>query len=216
MCVLLVTLAAGGCGGGETRAERDSDGRTDMADGGQRSDGADAGDDAAEEDVRPTPSQIAAGRGLDQLAAAFAPVSERINFLVTAETLRDDAVESDAGATIEGERAGVVRIEVRRMEDVLEAARPRVAAVPVRTAPQQQVQQLLLEAIDARTRAMVELTSALDAESADLADSIVEARFATWRASWNASLRATREATTTTQDARADLGLAPAAEDAVR
>ena len=45
---------------------------------------------------------------------------------------------------------------------------------------------------------------------------LVEERTERWRASWDASLRATREATTTTQDALAELGLEPAREEALR
>src|SRR5690606_30975831 len=100
--------------------------------------------------------------------------------------------------------------------DVLGAARAKVAGVSVRSTAQQQVQQLLLEAIDARSRAMVELIAAIDAQSLGLGDSVIEERTATWRESWDASVRATREATTITQDARAVLGLEPAREEALR
>lgn len=172
--------------------------------------------DATDEDAPPTPAQLAVGRGFERLATAFAPVSARINFVVAAETLRVDAVDANAGDDIEEARAGVVRIEAERMKDVLAAARPDVAAVPVRTEAQQQVQQLLLEAIDVRTRAMGELLAAIQAQGQGLGDSVITERTATWRASWDRSLRATREATTTTQNARAALGLEPAREEALR
>lgn len=169
-----------------------------------------------DEDAPPTPAQLAVGRGFERLAAAYRPVSARINFVVAAETLRADAVDANAGDDIEEARAGVVRIEAERMTDVLASARPRVAAVPVRTEAQQQVQQLLLEAIDVRTRAMGELLAAIQAQGQELGDSVIEERTERWRASWDASLRATREATTTTQDALAELGLEPAREEALR
>lgn len=180
------------------------------------SDDAGTDGDAEDEDAPPTPAQLAVGRGLERLAGAFGPVSARINFLVAAETLRADAVDANAGDAIEEARAGVVRLEIERMTDLLEATRPKVAAVPVRTVAQQQVQQLLLEAIDVRARAMGELLAAIEAQGQGMGDSVVKERMATWRASWDESLRATREATTTTQDARAALGLEPAREEELR
>jgi hypothetical protein len=224
--VLLVSAGGVGCGSDGSAGDGDarsttsggaastSDGATPTTDGEA---GAASGDvDEVDEDAPPTAAELAAGRGLERLAKAYAPVSARINFLVAAETLRDDAVDGNAGDKIEQERAGVVRIEAERMTDVLAAARPKVAAVPVRTTAQQQVQQLLLEAIDVRSRAMGELLAAIQAQGTGLGDSVVKERFATWNASWDESLRATREATTTTQDARAELGLAPAPEEALR
>lgn len=231
--VLLVAMAAailGGCGGGDdapepgvapdtpaAKTDAGGEGAKPGADGEPDTEPEpDAESDPRDEDAPPTPAQLAIGAGLDRLAAAYAPVSARINFLVAAETLRADAVDADAGDAIEVRRTGVVRIEAERMKDVLAAARPKVAAVPVRTEAQQQVQQLLLEAIDVRARAMVELQAMIQAQGQGLGDSIIEERNATWRASWDASLRAAREATTTTQDARAELGLEPAREEALR
>ncbi len=216
--LLLMAGVVAGCGADDPSPPRDS------RDAAPATTGADEGDvsattedpGAVDEDAPPTPAQLAVGRGFERLAAAYAPVSARINFLVAAETLRADAVDANAGDDIEEARAGVVRIEAERMKDVLATARPKVAAVPVRTEAQQQVQQLLLEAIDVRTRAMGELLAAIQAQGRGLGDSVIEARTETWRASWDASLRATREATTTTQDARAVLGLEPAREEALR
>ncbi len=219
--VLLVACVAPGCGddartpaGARDAAPTDS---TSTAP--EESPSPDAngqGADQDDEDAPPTAAEVAAGRGLDQLVAAFSPVSERINYLVAAETLRDDAVDGNAGEAVETERAGVVRIEAERMTDILADTRPKVAAVRVRTTAQQQVQQLLLEAIDVRSRAMGELRLALQARGTGLGDSVVKERFATWNASWDESLRATREATTTMQAARAELGLDPAIEEALR
>ena len=222
--VLLIAGIVAGCGddGPAPRGEsRDAPAASDGVGEGEAPAGTDEPEgtgepDVADEDAPPTRAELAVGAGLDRLAKAYAPVSARINFLVAAETLRADAVDADAGDEIERERAGVVRIEAERMKDVLAAARPKVAAVPVRTQAQQQVQQLLLEAIDVRARAMGELLAAIQAQGRGLGDSIVEERTATWRASWNESLRATREATTITQDARAELGLEPAREEALR
>ena len=227
--VLLVAILGAGCGddstdtggaGRSTTAEAPASGTpTDPATASTTDADEDADDEVdpeADEDAAPTPADRAAGRGLDRLAKAFEPVSDRINFLVAAETLRADAVDANAGEAIERERSGVVLIEAERMTDVLADARPRVAAVPVRTVAQQQVQQLLLGAIDIRSRAMGELTLAIKAQRTEQGDSVVKERFATWRASWDESLRATREAMTTTQDARAELGLVPAREEALR
>lgn len=217
--VLLVASLAAGCGGNSSEPGGEDTGAaadprtTTTAD--EPAGGSDT-DDEDDEDAPPTAAELAAGRGLERLATAFEPVSARINFLVAAETLRADAVEGNAGDEIERRRAGVVRIEAERMKDVLAAARPKVAAIPVRTTAQQQVQQLLLEAIDVRSRAIGELRVAIQAQGTGQGDSVVKERFATWRASWDESLRATREATTTTQEARAALGLEPAREEALR
>ncbi len=212
--VLLLALLTAACG--DDSATPSEPAAPAGGDAAASSEPEDQPDDESTDEAVPTAAQQAAGRGLERLAKAFAPVSARINFLVTAETLRADAVDSNAGDEIERERAGVVRIEIDRMQDVLASARPRVAAVPVSTTAQQQVQQLLLEAIDARSRAMTELVAALNAVGAGMGDRVVEERFSMWEASWDASLRATREATTTVQDARADLGLAPAPEEQLR
>ncbi|MCB0878305.1 MAG: hypothetical protein KDC46_04915 [Thermoleophilia bacterium] len=164
----------------------------------------------------PTAQARSIGRRFDALASAFAPVSARINFLVTAETLRADAVDSDAGTDIELERTGAVRVELRRMRSVLQSARPVVAAVTVSTESQRRVRQLLLDAIDARLRATGQLESALDGLAQEVGDSIVDARFEAWDASWSESQRDTREATTLVQESRAELGLPAAPEEALR
>ena len=74
----------------------------------------------------------------------------------------------------------------------------------------------MLEAIDARLRSTGELTLALKAAGNGSADTVVDTRWETWRASWDASLRAAREATTTMQAAREELGLVPAPEESIR
>lgn len=213
--MLCAAFAFAACG---TPASSDEDRDTTTAprpSGEAEGDAGDA-DGGDEPSPAPTPAAIAERRVLDRLAAAFAPVSARVNFVVTAETLRVDAVDGNAGDDVERERAGVVRIEVERMRTVLGAARPKVAAVPVRSTAQQRVQQLLLEAIDARIRAMGELDAVLDAVSRDLGDTVVEERTDAWQASWQAAYRAARDATTITQARRAELGLEPAAEEALR
>lgn len=167
-------------------------------------------------DAVPSPAAIAQGRRFDALVAAYAPVSARVNFLVAAETLRTDGVESGAGADVELERTGAVRVEVNRMRGILRAARPRVSAVPLTSDVQRRVQRHMLDAIDARIRSLAQLDAALDAVAAELPDRVVEARFDAWRSSWDASLRAARTATTVMQSARADLGLVPAPEESIR
>jgi hypothetical protein len=167
--------------------------------------------------VTPTPAALASKARLERLVAQYAPVTRRVNFLVTAETLREDAVASGAGETLERYRSGPVRIELRRMERVLQQARPRVAEVAVLTVAEKSVQALMLEAIDARLRALDELELALDAHAAeDTPDSEVERLDEQWRASWDESLRAAREATTAMQLERARLGLEPGPEDGIR
>lgn len=167
-------------------------------------------------DVVPGPAAIAQGRRFEALVAAYAPVSARVSFLVTAETLRRDAAESGAGVDVELERTGAVRVEVNRMRGLLRATRPRVADVPLTTDVQRRVQRHMLDAIDARVRSLAQLDAALDAVASELPDRVVEERFEAWRSSWDASLRAARTATTVMQGARAHLGLVPAPEESVR
>jgi hypothetical protein len=144
-------------------------------------------------------------------------VSRRVNFLVSAETLRQDAVLSRAGDKVELERFGAVRLEIGRMGRLLRQTRPRVAAAKVTTPDEQHVQDDMLAAIDARLRALTQLEVALDALGDDKVpasrDEELEDR---WRASWDESLRLAREATTTMQDSRAMLGLEPGPEDGIR
>lgn len=212
LAVLLAASLLGGCGGDPEPA--DPPGAVTVPDvvAVQR-DEREAGEDA---DVVPSPAAIAQGRRFDALVAAYAPVSARTNFLVAAETLRRDAVDSGAGADVELERTGAVRVEINRMRGVLRTARPRVAAVPLTSDVQRRVQRHMLDAIDARIRSLAQLDAALDASAAELPDRVVEARFDAWRGSWDASLRAARIATTVMQAARAELGLVPAPEESIR
>lgn len=167
--------------------------------------------------VVPTRAAKAAGLRYDALVRAYSPVSDRVNYLVAAETLRADAVDAGAGEDIERERFGAVRIELDRMEEVLRTARPRVARVSVNDVDQQHVQRLMLAAIDARLRALRELELALDAlGEEDAPDTEVEALVDAWQASWGTSLRHAREATTSMQQARAMLALPPALEESIR
>lgn len=167
--------------------------------------------------VAPTPAAIASGHRLDALLVPYARVTKRVNFLVAAETLRADAVDSRAGEKVERERFGAVRVEIERMDSVLRAARPRVAAVSLVSVEERYVQGLMLSAIDARLRALAQLERTLDAlADEDAAASEVEALEDRWQASWNESLRYAREATTSMQDARATMGLELAPEDRIR
>ena len=214
--IALAGIVLAGCGGSDTGSARDTTAASDESPSAAAEGASDAGDDG-DQAVVVTPRQAqAVKRRLDAMVAAFAPVSARINFLVTAETLRSDAVDSNAGDDIELERTGLVRLELRRMRDVLDAARPNVASTNVSSEPEQVVRRRLLDAIDARRRAVGLLESALDGLAADVGDSIVEERFAAWSDAWGESVRATREATTAMQDERARVGLDPAPEESLR
>lgn len=159
---------------------------------------------------------IATGRRLDDLSAAFAPVSARVNFLVAADTLRRDAIDSEAGAEIERERAGAVRLEVLRMRPILVTARRQLSALVQPQARTKRVQLLLLSAISSRLRALDRLEAVLDAEQRDVSDESVDDLDSAFRTAWDDSLRATREATTSVQEIRSSLGLDPAPEEALR
>lgn len=208
--VALLGMVAVGCGDdARTSTPAATDAPEEVAAGSE-----DATDDAEE---APSSDAIAADKRFAALVAAYAPVSVRVNFLVAAETLREDAVDSNAGEQVEQERFGAVRVERERMLEVLRTTRPRVAAVPVATAEQQHVKALLLTAIDARRRALNQLGPALDAQADETTpDTDVEARVQAWEASWNESLRAAREATSSMQETRARLGLEPGPEEAFR
>lgn len=213
LAILLVAMALiSGCGRGEEpgrTAPATTASETEVEPG--------ASSEPVEEPDGPTGAALAADARFDALVTAFAPVSVRVNYLVAAETLRIDAVESGAGDAVELERFGAVRVERDRMLDVLRAARPRVATVLVADAEQQHVKELLLGAIDARRRALVQLELALDAQAKEATpDTVVEERVAAWEARWNESLRLTREATTEMQESRARLGLEPGPEEAFR
>lgn len=166
--------------------------------------------------VVPPARAAAIDRAFVGLVDAYADVSGRINFLVAAETLREDAVDSGAGEAVELERTGAVRVELRRLRAVLARTRPKVARARVSDEVQQRVQRLLLQAIDARTRALGQLEFALDGLAAEVGDTVIDERFDAWRTSWDESLGATRAATTSMQDERARVGLEPAPEESFR
>lgn len=224
--VLLVALAVVGCGGSDgaagtgagTSAKKTSTERA--TDGASPADTAPATTDDtsdAGKDEPPTQLEIAAGARYDALIAAYAPVTARVDFLTAAETLRADAVESGASSDIEKERSGVVKIEVVRLGKVLRAARPKVAAAAVDDEQQRRVRTLMLTAIDRRLEALRELSTMLAAVPDDtVGDSEVRRLRDQWRGSWDAALRAARDATTVMQDARAELGLEPALEESIR
>lgn len=170
-----------------------------------------------DEEATPTGQAIAMGLHFQALVNAYAPITARIDFLVAAETLRADAVDAGAGADVERERSGSVKIELDRLRRVLRAARPEVESVDVADENQRRVQQLMLLAIDSRTRALDELRAHLVAiPDETVGDREVERLEQRWRASWDASLRSARDATTRMQDSRQQLGLEPALEEAIR
>lgn len=227
LLALIAVTMLGGCGGGGSGGD---DAGGDAAARAARAGEASAEDRAAAvaeqttrndgDDVEvaaPTPAAVASQRRYEALVKAYAPVSSRVDFLVAAETLRQDAVVSGAGEELERERFGAVRLEIERMVPVLRRTRPRVAAAQVATADEQHVQTLLLQVIDSRLRALTELEAALDAlgdeRTPASADEKLEER---WRASWDQSLRDARGATTTMVDAYAQQGLPPAPEDRLR
>lgn len=213
LLLLLVAPLLAACGGDPDRAPGGAVTVPEVIVEQQEED--DRADGGAVEPV-PTPAAIAQGARFDALIAAYAPVSARVNYLVTAETLRRDAVESGAGADVELERTGSVRVEVTRMRRLLRATRPRVVDVQLTSGIQRRVQRHMLDAIDARLRSLDQLDAALDSVAGALPDRTVEQRFRTWRSSWDDSLRAARTATTALQAARAELGLAPAPEESIR
>lgn len=179
----------------------------------------DDADDAAEPAER-TPAQareaIATGRALDQLAAVYGPVSARINFLVAADTLRRDAIETKADDAVLRERAGAVRVEVRRMRPLLVTAQRGLARLVAARPGVRRVQASLMAATAARLRALDRLEAVLDAEGDELSNGEVDDLDTEFRIAWDESLRATREATTEVQEVRAALGLDPAPEEALR
>lgn len=160
---------------------------------------------------------IALGRRFDALVAAYAPVTARVNFLVTAETLRRDARSGNASDDVVAERTGAVRVEAQRMRGVLLRTRQRVAAVVVAQPQAREAQTLLLTAIDERRAAIDALDALLDAQAdPTVGDSAREELDDTWRASWDAALRAARDATTLLQTSRDAAGLEPGLEEAIR
>jgi hypothetical protein len=214
LVLVAALLALAGCGADDSTPGQGAPATTTSTTSAPAGDDGDVDED---EVVSPTPAARAAGARFDALVHEYTPVTNRVNYLVTAETLREDAVASGAGEKVEFERFGAVRIEILRMAKVLRSARPKVAALTVTSPAQRHVQDLMLEAIDSRARALRELERALTALGAeDAPKSETEALEDRWHASWDASLRAAREATPTRQESRAMLALEPAAEDGIR
>lgn len=213
--LLLLALVASGCDVGDgdgTNRTSSRDVVTTSTDRSPRQD-----DEAPSER---TPQQareaIATGRALEQLATTFAPVSARINFLVAADTLRRDAIETEADEATVRERSGLVRVEVRRMRPLLVTTSSSIRRMPVQQQPVRRVQAVLVAAAAARLRALDRLEAVLDAEGADLSDGEVDELDAEFQLAWGESVRATREATSLVQDIRSRLGLDPAPEEALR
>lgn len=173
-------------------------------------------EDEADDGVKLPQDVVASQRRLDALVAAYAPISTRVSFLVSAETLRADAVDSDAGDSVELERAGTVRMEIRRMRSGLRTARPKVLRVEVAGEEQRTVRQHLIDAIVARERALVHLERMLDAEGSASRETMAQSQKSAWKLAWQQSQRSAREALTIIQEQREELGLEPTPEGLVR
>lgn len=214
--VLVAALVTSGCGTSDRATPATSTNERSTATAPVEA--ADTEGDGDEDDiVTPTAASLAYDRRTGQLVAAYAPVSDRVNFLVTAETLRADAVEAGAGEAVELERAGAARVEARRLLGVLVVARPKVAVVKLAGVDEEQVRDLMLAAIDSRIAALREFQVALAAlGSDDIGDTERDALVDQWRATWDESVKYAREATTAMQDDRARLGLEAAPEESVR
>lgn len=203
--VPIVACLLAGCGGSEAQQRAGGDGSERAA---ERS------DDAV---VAPGPRARRLDRRLNLLISAYAPASARVNFLAAAVILHRDAQQSGAGGAVQAERAGAVTVEARRMLEILMSTRAKVLAQPADDGISRRVQQGMLAALDARIRASRQLEASVAADlDPALGDTERERRAQLWRASWDASLRSAREATTAMQNARARLGLEPAPEESIR
>jgi hypothetical protein len=211
-CALVAGCGGGGAGGPSASPVPTATDRQDQPE--PAADG--RGEPQVDAQVVPPARVVAIGRRLDALLAAYAPVTARVNYLVSAETLRQDAIDSRAGQVIELERTGAVRLELRRMRALLQRTRPRLLDVQVDDEAQQQVRQSMQRAIDARLRAIEQLELALEGRAAEVGATIVDQHFAAWRDAWGESVRAAREATTAMQVERARVGLEPGPEDSIR
>ncbi|MCW2960324.1 MAG: hypothetical protein JWM25_897 [Thermoleophilia bacterium] len=217
LCAGLLLLTA--CGGTETKRSDDSASTAPEATTTVEPDADLATDDEPPTDGEPVPTrmQIGLGRRLDALVLAYRPVTLRMNYLVAAVQLRDDAVDGDASKAVITERSGAVRVELRRLQSVLTAARVQVARRSIATGPDRQLQQLLLAGIDARARAVRELEVSLNVDAdPEVGDTDRTAADRTWRASWNDAVRSARTAMTLQQDTREAANLEPAREDSLR
>ncbi|MCW2926237.1 MAG: hypothetical protein JWM86_205 [Thermoleophilia bacterium] len=223
IATLLVAMFAVGCARdddpapGSTTAQADTSAPApDDAQGGSDP-AASNGEDAPDSEDAPTAAALATDRRLAQLVAAYAPISDRVNFLVTAETLREDAVDAGAGTEIELERAGVARVEARRLLGVLTAARPNVVVVKLTGVEQEGVRDLMLASIDARITAVRQFQVALAAFGNEaVGDTERDELVDRWHDTWDDSLMYARQATTAMQETRARLGLEPAPEESIR
>lgn len=160
---------------------------------------------------------VARGAHLEALVVAYRPVTARASFVVAAETLRARARSAASPAAQLQQHARAVQGEIRASARVLVMARRAVAASPAPDAVVRRIQLLMLRAIGARARAIVQLGSLVRADAVPTTTN--ERRSAlqnAWRQSWDASVRAARDATTVLQDARDVAGLQPAPEDSIR
>jgi len=165
----------------------------------------------------PTRQALALGRRLDAIAATYAPVSMRVNYLVAAETLRSDALSGSVTDEVMAERAGAVRVEIQRMRPLVARARAKVAVGIVVTPVERRVRDELITALDQRTRALVLLERVLDSQADPrVGDSQRAFETTAWLDAWGRSIAAARAATTAAQDLRGTAGLDPAPEEALR
>lgn len=174
---------------------------------------------AVEAGVPAVPGSAAVARGaqLDALVDSYEPVTAEASSLVAAEALRTYARTNDAPKEQVEQYAARVNVELQRTSVALAAARQRVAAQATPNPSVRRMQQLLLEAITARATSVVKLKRLViaDADPLTTHERRVALRDA-WRAAWDSSVRAGREATTSMQDTREALGLAAGPEDGIR
>lgn len=162
----------------------------------------------------PTRSARIVGQQLDGLASAFAPISERVNFVVAAERLHMLDVDDGTVGTAAAIRRQNVIAEVRRYRAIIRSARASVDRVSV-GARVATTQQMLIRLIDVRMAALRSLEAALRGEQHGN-DAATNVQRDQWSASWDQSLGLARRVTNDGQKLRSQLGLPPASEDAFR
>lgn len=223
-----MALLVSGCGGTSAQPREARDGTAPVASptfrpGARSSNDDDA--DAPERSGAPSPKQaravIAIGRSLDDVADAYAPVSVRVSFLVAADTLRRYAIEGDRDAALVRARTGAVRVEITRTRALLARSARVLSQLSIRDFRVRRIRAQLLTAITDRTTALDRLLIVLEAQadprsSDDPEHLSVEDAERAFRTSWDASVRAARDATAANQALREALGLEPAPEEAFR
>jgi hypothetical protein len=227
-CALLAAALLLGACGGDDAATRPvepapragaADDAESPADAAPDTDADEASDDDA--DPAPTRAAVGLGRRLDAFVAAYRPVTLRMNYLVAATRLRDEAISADASTPVLTARAGAVRVEIRRYQPVLETAQRAITARTAAGNAERRLQQQLLRGIEARSASLADLERSLNLDArqgaADSAsDSVRKEADTRWRDGWDVSVRTAREALTFLQDTREDFLLAPAREESIR